>query len=113
MRSTAVVAAVVGLVVVAAGCSDAAGDPGASGTSPAVTSPAPAEPTTATSASSSPSAPKRQGAAARVPHLRVATLPELEQALAMPNGGIEVVEARVRRDNRAELDTRIRALVRS
>ena len=50
-------------------------------------------------------------AAARVPHLRVTTLPELEQALAMPNGGIEVVEARVRRDNRAELDAKIRALV--
>ncbi len=50
-------------------------------------------------------------AAARIPHLRVDSLPELEQALAMPNGGIEVVEARVRRDNRADLDTRIRALV--
>ena len=50
-------------------------------------------------------------AAARVPHLAVTSLPELEQALAMPNGGIEVVEARVRRDNRAELDAKIRALV--
>ncbi len=50
-------------------------------------------------------------AAARVPHLRVTSLPELEQALAMPNGGVEVVEARVRRDNRADLDQRIRALV--
>ncbi|MCF6380007.1 2-succinyl-5-enolpyruvyl-6-hydroxy-3-cyclohexene-1-carboxylic-acid synthase [Nocardioides KLBMP 9356] len=49
-------------------------------------------------------------AAARVPHLRVTSLPELEQALATPNGGIEVIEARVRRDNRAELDKRIRAL---
>ena len=49
-------------------------------------------------------------AAARVPHLRVTGLPELEQALASPNGGIEVVEARVRRDNRADLDRRIRAL---
>ncbi|RYC14196.1 2-succinyl-5-enolpyruvyl-6-hydroxy-3-cyclohexene-1-carboxylic-acid synthase [Nocardioides zhouii] len=49
-------------------------------------------------------------AAARVAHLRVDSLPELEQALAMPNGGIEVVEARVRRDNRADLDQRIRAL---
>jgi 2-succinyl-5-enolpyruvyl-6-hydroxy-3-cyclohexene-1-carboxylate synthase len=29
----------------------------------------------------------------------------------MPNGGIEVVEARVRRDNRAALDAKIRALV--
>ncbi|GAA5134569.1 2-succinyl-5-enolpyruvyl-6-hydroxy-3-cyclohexene- 1-carboxylic-acid synthase [Alloalcanivorax gelatiniphagus] len=50
-------------------------------------------------------------AAARVPHLRVTGLPELEQALASPNGGIEVVEARVRRDNRADLDRRIRALL--
>jgi 2-succinyl-5-enolpyruvyl-6-hydroxy-3-cyclohexene-1-carboxylate synthase len=49
-------------------------------------------------------------AAARIPHLRVDGLPELEQALAMPNGGIEVVEARVRRDNRRELDEKIRAL---
>ena len=49
-------------------------------------------------------------AAARVAHLRVDSLPELEQALASPNGGIEVVEARVRRDNRADLDQRIRAL---
>ncbi|GAA1442905.1 2-succinyl-5-enolpyruvyl-6-hydroxy-3-cyclohexene- 1-carboxylic-acid synthase [Mycobacterium cookii] len=49
-------------------------------------------------------------AAARVPHLRVDSLPELEQALASPNGGIEVVEARVRRDNRRELDEKIRAL---
>ena len=49
-------------------------------------------------------------AAARVPPLRVTGLPELEQALATPNGGIEVVEARVRRDNRAELDAKIRAL---
>ena len=37
-------------------------------------------------------------------------LPELEQALASPNGGIEVVEAVVRRDNRRALDARIRAL---
>jgi 2-succinyl-5-enolpyruvyl-6-hydroxy-3-cyclohexene-1-carboxylate synthase len=49
-------------------------------------------------------------AAARVPHLRVTSLPELEQALASPNGGIEVVEARVRRDNRRALDQKIRAL---
>ena len=49
-------------------------------------------------------------AAARVPHLQVGSLPELEQALAMPNGGIEVVEARVRRDDRRELDEKIRAL---
>lgn len=49
-------------------------------------------------------------AATRTPHLRVTGLPELEQALASPNGGIEVVEAVVRRDNRRELDARIRAL---
>jgi 2-succinyl-5-enolpyruvyl-6-hydroxy-3-cyclohexene-1-carboxylate synthase len=49
-------------------------------------------------------------AAARVPHLRVGSLPELEQALASPNGGIEVVEAGVRRDNRRALDEKIRAL---
>lgn len=50
-------------------------------------------------------------AAARLPHLRVDSLPGLEQALAVPNGGIEVVEARVRRDNRRDLDEKIRALV--
>jgi 2-succinyl-5-enolpyruvyl-6-hydroxy-3-cyclohexene-1-carboxylate synthase len=49
-------------------------------------------------------------AAMRVPHLRVTSLPELEHALSSPNGGIEVVEARVRRDNRRELDEKIRAL---
>ena len=47
-------------------------------------------------------------AATRTPHWRVDSLPELEQALATPNGGIEVVEVRVRRDNRRELDDRIR-----
>jgi 2-succinyl-5-enolpyruvyl-6-hydroxy-3-cyclohexene-1-carboxylate synthase len=50
-------------------------------------------------------------AAARVAHLKVDSLPELGQALASPNGGIEVVEARVRRDNRADLAPRLRALV--
>jgi 2-succinyl-5-enolpyruvyl-6-hydroxy-3-cyclohexene-1-carboxylate synthase len=49
-------------------------------------------------------------AATRTPHLRVTSLPELDQALASPNGGIEVVEAVVRRDNRRSLDARIRAL---
>ena len=49
-------------------------------------------------------------AATRTPHLRVTSLPELEQALGSPNGGIEVVEAVVRRDNRRDLDARIRAL---
>jgi 2-succinyl-5-enolpyruvyl-6-hydroxy-3-cyclohexene-1-carboxylate synthase len=49
-------------------------------------------------------------AAARVPHLRVTSRPELEQALASPNGGIEVIEAAVGRADRRELDRRIRAL---
>jgi 2-succinyl-5-enolpyruvyl-6-hydroxy-3-cyclohexene-1-carboxylate synthase len=42
--------------------------------------------------------------------VRVTSRPELEQVLATPNGGIEVVEAVVRRDDRRELDARIRAL---
>ncbi|MGY2873069.1 2-succinyl-5-enolpyruvyl-6-hydroxy-3-cyclohexene-1-carboxylate synthase [Marmoricola sp. URHA0025 HA25] len=46
----------------------------------------------------------------RVPHWRVHDRAELEHALANPNGGIEVVEAVVRRDNRRALDERIRAL---
>src|SRR3546814_11650411 len=49
-------------------------------------------------------------AATRTPHWRVESLPELEQALASPHGGVEVVEVRVRRDNRRALDARIRAL---
>ncbi|MGN0063614.1 MAG: 2-succinyl-5-enolpyruvyl-6-hydroxy-3-cyclohexene-1-carboxylic-acid synthase [Nocardioides sp.] len=49
-------------------------------------------------------------AAVRIPHLRVHSLPELEQALASPNGGLEVVEVVVRRDNRRDLDARLRAL---
>ena len=49
-------------------------------------------------------------AATRTPHWKVGSLPELEQALASPNGGIEVVEVVVRRDNRRDLDARIRAL---
>ena len=49
-------------------------------------------------------------AATRTPHWRVDSLAELEHALANPNGGIEVVEAVVRRDNRRDLDERIRAL---
>ena len=49
-------------------------------------------------------------AATRTPHWKVGSLPELEQALATPNGGVEVVEVVVRRDNRRELDARIRAL---
>ena len=49
-------------------------------------------------------------ASTRTPHWRVESRAELEHALASPNGGIEVVEARVRRDNRRELDERIRTL---
>ena len=49
-------------------------------------------------------------AATRTPHWRVDSLAELEHALASPAGGIEVVEAVVRRDDRRELDAAIRAL---
>jgi 2-succinyl-5-enolpyruvyl-6-hydroxy-3-cyclohexene-1-carboxylate synthase len=49
-------------------------------------------------------------AAARIPHLRVTSRPELDQALASPNGGIEVVEAVVSRTDRRQLDARIREL---
>ena len=49
-------------------------------------------------------------AATSTPYLQVHSVPELEQALASPNGGIEVVEAVVRRDDRRALDARIRAL---
>ena len=49
-------------------------------------------------------------AATRTPHWRVDTLAELEHALASPNGGLEVVEAVVRRQDRRDLDARIRAL---
>jgi len=49
-------------------------------------------------------------AALRIPHWRVRDRAELDHALASPNGGIEVVEAVVRRDNRRVLDERIRAL---
>ncbi len=49
-------------------------------------------------------------AATRTPHWRVESLGELAHALDNPNGGIEVVEVAVRRDNRRELDARIRAL---
>jgi 2-succinyl-5-enolpyruvyl-6-hydroxy-3-cyclohexene-1-carboxylate synthase len=49
-------------------------------------------------------------AALRIPHWRVHDRAELDHALASPNGGIEVVEAVVRRDNRRVLDERIRAL---
>ncbi|MFW6773738.1 2-succinyl-5-enolpyruvyl-6-hydroxy-3-cyclohexene-1-carboxylic-acid synthase [Nocardioides sp. CPCC 205120] len=49
-------------------------------------------------------------AATRTPHWRVESLPELEHALASPAGGVEVVEVRVRRDNRRALDLRLRGL---
>jgi 2-succinyl-5-enolpyruvyl-6-hydroxy-3-cyclohexene-1-carboxylate synthase len=49
-------------------------------------------------------------AATRTPYVRASSVPELEQALASPNGGIEVVEAVCRRDDRRDLDGRIRAL---
>ena len=49
-------------------------------------------------------------AASRTPHLRVTSLGELEQALASPNGGIEVVEAVVSRADRRATDAAIRAL---
>lgn len=50
-------------------------------------------------------------AAARIPHLPVGSRPELEQALASPNGGIEVIEARIDRTGRRDLDQRIRSLL--
>jgi 2-succinyl-5-enolpyruvyl-6-hydroxy-3-cyclohexene-1-carboxylate synthase len=46
----------------------------------------------------------------RVPHRRVTDRAALAHALAGPAGGIEVVEASLRRDNRRELDEAIRAL---
>jgi len=49
----------------------------------------------------------------RIPHWRVRDRSELELALANPNGGIEVVEAVIRRDNRRALDAELRALVDS
>lgn len=49
-------------------------------------------------------------AATRTPHWRVGSLAELEHALASPAGGVEVVEVVVRRDNRRDLDARLRAL---
>lgn len=49
-------------------------------------------------------------AANRTPHWPVDNVAELEHALASPNGGIEVIEAVVRRDNRRELDEAVKAL---
>jgi 2-succinyl-5-enolpyruvyl-6-hydroxy-3-cyclohexene-1-carboxylate synthase len=48
--------------------------------------------------------------ALRIPHWRVHDRAELTHALANPNGGIEVVEATIRRDNRRDLDAQISAL---
>lgn len=52
-------------------------------------------------------------AALRMPHWRVFDRTELEHALRSPNGGLEVIEAVIRRDNRRELDEGIRALAHS
>ena len=49
-------------------------------------------------------------AATRTPHWRVSERSELEHALASPNGGIEVIEVVLRRDNRRSLDEQIRDL---
>ena len=67
----------------------------------------------ATSGSSAPRTASTSRACARPPARRTGgstDRAELEHALASPNGGIEVVEAVVRRDNRRELDAPIRAL---
>jgi len=49
-------------------------------------------------------------AATRTPHWKVDSLAELRHALDNPAGGIEVVEAVVRRDDRRDLDAAIRHL---
>ncbi len=49
-------------------------------------------------------------AATRTPHWRVSDRAELQHALSGPAGGIEVVEAVIRRDNRRELDEALRSL---
>ncbi len=49
-------------------------------------------------------------AATQTPYLRADSLPELEAMLASPTGGIEVIEVRVDRAGRRDLDARIRAL---
>ncbi|HET7534146.1 MAG TPA: thiamine pyrophosphate-dependent enzyme, partial [Nocardioidaceae bacterium] len=49
-------------------------------------------------------------AASGTPHRRVTTRADLEQAISTPRGGVEVVEAVVRRDDRRELDAAIRSL---
>ena len=52
-------------------------------------------------------------AATRTPYTRVEDLAQLEAALARQPGGIEVVEAVVRRDDRRALDAAVRGLVGS
>ncbi len=49
-------------------------------------------------------------AAHHVDHRRVRSLGDLDQAIGSPRGGIEVVEAVVRRDDRRDLDARVRDL---
>jgi 2-succinyl-5-enolpyruvyl-6-hydroxy-3-cyclohexene-1-carboxylate synthase len=49
-------------------------------------------------------------AATGTPHRRVRTRAEVEEAIASPTGGIEVVEAVCARDGRRDLDAAIRAL---
>ncbi|GAB3989629.1 2-succinyl-5-enolpyruvyl-6-hydroxy-3-cyclohexene-1-carboxylic-acid synthase [Nocardioides marmoraquaticus] len=49
-------------------------------------------------------------AATRTPHWRVDSRAELEHALASPNGGVEVVEARISRRDRRALEESLRAL---
>ena len=50
-------------------------------------------------------------AASGTPHRRVTSREELAAALDSPRGGVEVVEAAVRRDDRREVDAAIRELV--
>lgn len=50
-------------------------------------------------------------AATRTPHLKVASRVELEQALANPNGGIEVIEAVVGRADRRAIEQALRDLL--
>ncbi|MCX6398245.1 MAG: 2-succinyl-5-enolpyruvyl-6-hydroxy-3-cyclohexene-1-carboxylic-acid synthase [Propionibacteriales bacterium] len=45
----------------------------------------------------------------RIPHWKVSDSAELAHALANPNGGIDVIEVPLRRDNRRELDEQIRS----
>lgn len=51
-------------------------------------------------------------AATRTPHWPVSSRLELEHALSQPAGGIEVIEVRVRRDTRREIDERVKELAR-